>query len=217
VTTRPACRSAAAVLLAWPLLFATPAVAFIEGGSTEPAGSPEPSESGWLVAGSRPQDYRVELEEEGGRQGTLAASLGSRGQDSPPEGFVTLMRWIDARPYQGKRVRLSAWVKAESIEGWAGLWMRVDDDDADRSIAFDNMEDRAVRGTRDWRRYEVVVDVAPEGDRVSYGILLSGKGTAWVDDFQLEVVDRDVPATDQIGPVGRPRNLDFDHPPEAPP
>lgn len=220
MTARPVCRSVAAGLLAWPLVFAAPALASSEGESpqaSEPADSPEPTGSGWLVAGSRPQDYRVELEEGGGRHGTLAASLSSRGPGSPPEGFVTLMRWIDAQPYQGKRVRLSAWVKAESVEGWAGLWMRVDDDDADRSTAFDNMEDRAIQGTREWRRYEVVVDVAPVGDRVSYGLLLSGKGTAWVDDFRIEVVDPDVPATDKIGPVGRPRNLDFDHPPEGSP
>ena len=177
--------------------------------------SVEPKGSGWLVAGSRPQDYDVELEPEGGREGTLAASL--KAIASSHEGFVTLMRWVEAPPYRGRRLRLTAWVKAESVDGWAGLWMRVDDRDRKRSIAFDNMEERPIRGTSDWRRYQVVVDVAPEADRINYGILLGGSGRVWVDDFRLEEVGDEVPITDTLAARSEPRNLDFDHPPEEVP
>jgi hypothetical protein len=42
------------------------------------------------------------------------------------DGFGTLMQDFRAKQYVGKRVRFSAFVKSENVEGWAGLWMRVD-------------------------------------------------------------------------------------------
>lgn len=42
-----------------------------------------------------------------------------------------------------------------------GLWFRVDGTTG-KSLSFDNMQDRAVKGTTEWARYEIVLDV-PEG------------------------------------------------------
>lgn len=183
-----------------------------------PAGTGEPAMpdgSGWLVAGSCPRDYAVELEPEGGREGTLAASL--RTVAETPCGFVTLMRWIPPGEHLGGRVRLSAWVKAEAIEDWAGLWMRVDGQERGRTFAFDNMRDRPIRGTSGWRRYEVVLDVSSRAARVNYGVLLFGPGRLWVDEIEIEPVGPEVPVTQATVADGKPVNLDFDHPPEAPP
>jgi hypothetical protein len=68
------------------------------------------------------------------------------------------------------------------------------------------MANRSIVGTRDWRRYEIVLDVPPAAADVAFGAHLSGPGTIWVDDFQLEVVDPSVPVTN----FGAPRNLDFE-------
>ncbi len=64
----------------------------------------------------------------------------------------------------------------EEIEdGWGGLWMRVDG--RDRKItAFDNMQNRSIKGTTDWSTYSVVLDVSEEAVDVSFGTLMSGKG-----------------------------------------
>ena len=205
------------VLLA--LLVCAPLPGLAEPPKPPPPGALEAAEgSGWLVAGSRPQDYAVELEPEGGRDGTLAASLRTRAEGSPPDGFVTLMRWVPPQDYRGKRLRLSAWIKAEGVEEWSGLWMRIDGPEPEGVLGFDNMRRRPIRGTRDWRRYEVVLDVATEATRVNYGILLHGAGRVWVDDFRLETVGPEVEVTDPTWVTFRgPVNLDFDHPPEPPP
>ena len=166
--------------------------------------------SGWLLGGSSPDDYRIELEPTGGRHGTNAASI--RSITAPTRGFASLMRWIDPSAYRGKRLRLSAWVKADSVAGWAGLWMRVDRPGGRRAFAFDNMQKRPIRGTSDWRRYEVVLDVAERADRIFYGALLDGTGRIEIDDFMLEPVGPEVPVTDLLTAVPAPRNLDFDHP-----
>jgi hypothetical protein len=58
------------------------------------------------------------------------------------------------------------------------------------------MQDRAIEGTIDWKKYEIVLDV-PEGSvDIAFGILLDGKGQAWVDDLQFDVVGKDVQTMD---------------------
>lgn len=201
-------RAASPVVLCVALLAAPAATA-------EPVAPAPPEGSGWIVAGSCPRDYAVQLEPEGGRAGTLAASL--RTVANPPCGFVTLMRWIPPGEHLGGRVRLSAWVKAEGVGDWAGLWMRVDSQERGRILAFDNMRDRPIRGTTGWRRYEVVLDVSSRAARVNYGVLLFGPGEVWVDEFEIEAVGPEVPVTHTMRPGAEPENLDFDHPPESPP
>jgi hypothetical protein len=113
------------------------------------------------------------------------------------EGFCGYGQSIDTDEYRGKRVRLNGWLRTQNVRrGWAGLWLRVDGPDG-LELAFDNMQSsgRALRGTRDWKKYEVVLDVPAEAVAVVYGALLSGDGTAWVDDLSLETVDEKVPVT----------------------
>jgi hypothetical protein len=98
--------------------------------------------------------------------------------------------------------------------------MRIDDLDTEgrpKVLAFDNMRGRSVRGTEDWRKVRVVLDVPEEADRIYYGFLLSGKGAVRADQFELEEVDPDeVSATAGPRRPPGPRNLDFDHPPDEP-
>jgi hypothetical protein len=72
--------------------------------------------------------------------------------------FGTIMQWFNATKYLGKRIRFSAMVKTSGVEHWAGLWLRVDNEDG-RSTNFDNMENRSIIGTNNWKRYEIVLDV----------------------------------------------------------
>jgi hypothetical protein len=89
-------------------------------------------------------------------------------------GFGTLMQSIAAEQYLGKKARLSGLVKSEEVQGWAGLWMRVDKGTA--AVAFDNMQDRTIKGATAWQRYEVVLQVPQDAKGISFGILLSGAG-----------------------------------------
>ena len=54
--------------------------------------------------------------------------------------------------------------------------------------AFDDMQDRPIRGTSDWTQYDVVLDVAPDAADVAFGLLLDGPGQVWIDDAKFEVV-----------------------------
>jgi hypothetical protein len=104
------------------------------------------------------------------------------------------MQTFSAEQYLGKRVRMTGFVEAESVEGWAGLWMRVDGTER-ASISFDNMQQRPIKGTLPWQRYEIVLDVPAESSSISFGILLSGKGKVYLDDMRFEEAARSVKTT----------------------
>ena len=122
-------------------------------------------------------------------------------------GFVTVMQQIDADAYRGKRVRLSAQVRGEAVKNWAGLWMRVDGDKGS-VLAFDNMQNRPLKGSFEWQRASVVLDVASDAKLVAFGLLQDGDGATFAGSLNIEIVDADVPTTDVIHKMPRaPANL----------
>ncbi len=165
---------------------------------------------GWLAAGSRPQDYKMTVDRTVAHSGKASALLKSA--VSEPGGFGTLMQTFKADTYRGKRVRMSGYVRSEDVKNSAGLWMRVDGS-RDEPLAFDNMQDRPIKGTTDWKKYEIVLDVPDSAQNIAFGLLLSGAGRTWVDDLSFEVVGKDVPTTGPkmgAGVQPAPANLDFE-------
>lgn len=149
--------------------------------------------SGWSLAGNNPASYRTGLDRTAMPGGAPSAYLAST--QPRVAGFGTLMQSINAQNYLGKRVRLRGWAKSQDAADWAGLWMRVD---KGKTMAkFDNMQDRAIKGTRAWGRYDVVLDVPSDATAISFGILLAGTGEVWLNDVTLEVVDNDTQTTGQ--------------------
>lgn len=128
--------------------------------------------------------------------------------DEAVEGFVGIMQNFAADNYLGKRLRFSALVKSEGIErGWGGLWMRVDDHGR-HSAAFDNMQDRPIKGTTNWARHSVVLDVSEDASGIFFGTLMIGKGQLWIKDLKLEPVGRETPTTGRQKPL-EPGNLEL--------
>lgn len=163
---------------------------------------------GWRIAGSRPNDYIAGTSSDAGRHGKASAFLASR--EAGSDGFGTLMQTFSAEQFLGKRVRMTGFVRAESVEGRAGLWMRVDGTER-ASLSFDNMQERPIRGTLPWQRYEIVLDVPPESASISFGVLLGGKGKVYVDDFAFEEVARSVETTGIVKRLpATPVNLAFE-------
>jgi len=48
---------------------------------------------------------------------------------------------------------------------------------------------KIVHGTQGWAPFEQVIDIPTTTTMISFGISSQGKGTVWVDGFQIEVVD----------------------------
>jgi tetratricopeptide (TPR) repeat protein len=140
-------------------------------------------------------------------------SVGQRG----PEGFGTLTQCFAADRFRGTVVRYSGFLKTADVQGWAGLWMRVDGD-ASRSLRFDNMatpRDRSIAGTTGWTQCEIVLDIPAEATDVCLGFLLTGTGTVWADDLDFEILDGVLADEVLAGirlhwPRQEPANLDFE-------
>jgi hypothetical protein len=104
--------------------------------------SADDAPQGWRHTGSRPQDYEMGIDTTVKHGGKASAHIKFIG--SSTGGFGNLMQTFRADDYRGKRVRMSAWLKTADANT-ANLWMRVDG--AKVGFGFDNMHNRAVKGT----------------------------------------------------------------------
>lgn len=149
--------------------------------------------AGW---GGASPGYEVVPDHETVHGGATSVRLGAIDDQRTEDTFVPLIQRFTADRWRGKRIRLRGWLRTRDVDsGWAGLWMRIDGP-IGPPLAFDNMEDRGPRGTTPWTRYDVVLDVPEGGSMIFFGAVLSGGGTAWVDDLSIEEVDDTVPSTE---------------------
>ena len=170
----------------------------------------EETPKGWFPAGSHPKDYQMSVDRAVAHSGQASALL--KCVVSKPGGFGTLMQTFKADAYRGKRVRMSGYARSQEVKNWGGLWMRVDGPRSE-PLAFDNMQDRPIKGTSDWKKYEIVLDVPESAQDIAFGLLLTGAGQVWIDDLSFEVVAKDVPTTGPrmgSGVPQAPANLDFE-------
>ena len=167
---------------------------------------------GWIKAGNKPQSYEVGLDSSTFKSGDKSCYMKST--ERKIDGFGTVMQSILPDDYRGERVRLSGYLKTKDAKGWVGLWMRVDGEERNKSLAFDNMQSRPLKGTTEWTKCDVVLEVDKSATNVSFGFLMNGVGKVWADGLVLEIVDRTVSTTDMmskgLGKKRKAQNLDFD-------
>ena len=169
---------------------------------------------GWYVAGSVRTAYVAGVDPDITVRGSPSGYLKST--ERKVDGFGTLMQDIAPDNFAGGRIRVSCHLKTLNVNAWAGLWVRVDRGRDVSPIAFDNMEDRGIKGTTDWTECVVVLDVGERASNIAFGVLLSGTGTVWINRMRFESVDSSVPVTSPPAYREAPRNLDFAEPPIAP-
>lgn len=91
--------------------------------------------------------------------------------------------------YSGKKITLTGYIKTDSVsDGYAGLWMRIDP-----SIGFDNMNKSGIKGTTNWTKYEITLEMNPQKtEQIVIGGLLVGKGKMWLDDLQVSIDGKNI-------------------------
>ena len=165
---------------------------------------------GWFAAGSKPTEYEMGIDKSIYQSGKSSAYIKSK----EPKGndFGTIMQYISSEKYIGKRLRLSGFIKSTGVEGWSGMWMRIDGEKGP-SLGFDNMQSRAIKGTTDWKKYEIVLDVPSGSIGIAYGVLLHGKGKVWFDNMKIDEVDNSIAVTNMTKETSYPKepvNLDLE-------
>ena len=153
------------------------------------------------------------IDKSAGQNGKNAATIKSI--DKTIDGFGTLMQQCNPNKYLGKRIKMSGFVKTENVTGWAGLWLRVDQTVLRQPLSFDNMGDRPIKGTTDWTKYEITLDVPNNASLIAYGALIDGTGQIWFDNITFEIISDFAPSTGSTNlkkspTVDEPTNLDFE-------
>jgi C-terminal processing protease CtpA/Prc len=130
-------------------------------------------------------DYKLSLDSTVVKNGKYAASIEYLGEK--PE----FRAWSFTIPdnYPGKKITLSGYIKTENVTGgFAGIWMRIDP-----SIAFDNMSKKGLKGTTDWTKYEITLDMDPENTKqIVFGGVMAGKGKMWIDQFTVTIDGKNI-------------------------
>ena len=154
---------------------------------------------GWFLSGSHPFNYKMSVDYKVFHSGKGSGLLQSVTVTDTNE-FATMMQQFKADQYLGKRLKLSGFLKTKDVDGFSSMWMRVDDKLHD-VLQFDNMMDRPIKQTTDWNYYSIILDIPENSAVISFGVILSGRGSVWVDDLKFEEVDENTPTT----------NVEFDH------
>jgi hypothetical protein len=113
--------------------------------------------------------------------------------------------------YEGHNIELRAYMKLQKVEnGQIGLMLRIDG--VNGVLKFDNMLQKNIRGTSDWKLYSVKLALPKNAKTIYIGALLSGTGKLWVDDFQVLIDGKDI---NKLKPVtlqqyGADKNIESD-------
>jgi len=156
---------------------------------------------GWNNGGSK--NYKALIDSNIAKQGKNSATIEYNG-DQPHFGS-----WLYTIPaeYKGEKVKLRGFIKTENVsEGYAGLWLRVDP-----KIAFDNMQDRGIKGTSDWKEYEIELELkSTKATNIVFGGLLVGKGKMWIDNLEITIDGKPLSRVPAKGLLPADKDNEFD-------
>jgi uncharacterized protein (TIGR02246 family) len=122
----------------------------------------------------------------------------------PTTSFGVATATFPVKDAVGKTIRYSGWIKTENVSnGYAGLWWRVDGEQQDQVLSFDNSSARLIAGkpasgngtirgatgSTDWSRYQIELPVPVGARNIDFGLLLTGTGTAWFDSLSVQLND----------------------------
>src|SRR3954453_6550479 len=150
-------------------------------------GTPGEYPTGWHGSPNNSSGFVIATEEGAAKEGGRFVTI--RSADQPGDrGYGVLSQSVPAEGYQNKFVRFRAAIRvnAPGAAGKGQLWFRVDRRNGAPGF-FDNMETRPVFHGG-WAYYEITGEVAPDAERILFGMMFFGRGKASFDDASLTIV-----------------------------
>lgn len=149
----------------------------------------KPPPGWWAPATEVFGGYEVEVSEARPKKGKRCAIVR---RDKPwPWGYGMIAQEIDAAPFRGKRVRVSAAARAEALGKGARARLVVDVRQGPSSmakpVASASTADKSI-ASKDWREVAVEATVAADAERIAIKFVLIGDGRAFLDDVRVEVL-----------------------------
>jgi erythromycin esterase len=100
-----------------------------------------------------------------------------------------LAQSVDAAPYRGLRVRVSAWMRAEARAGDARghLYARVSDPSRPMWDSASTQQNyRSPVRTPEWQQRSIELEIGAQALRLDIGAVLVGDARVWIDDVVIE-------------------------------
>jgi hypothetical protein len=166
---------------------------------------------GWYLTGRSNYGYTGGIDKAETHRGQSVFFLRNERHE---RGTAALGQFVSAKPYAGKRVRYSAWLRCENVLNSAGISIFITDD-RDHVLDVRGLETRTLGGslkaTTGWSQRDIVIDIPDIAHELQFGFYLYGTGEARFSGIALEVVGNDVP-TSAPQAHDTPQNLDFSRP-----
>ena len=164
----------------------------------------------WSASSAQLSDFEIARDTSVAHGGRVSIRVHAADE---PAAFANVSTVLPGPAYAGKRLRLSVFLRAQSLGGiGAQLWARADADGRP-SIAFANSQATPFRGTRDWTRLTISLDVPENAARIYLGALSLSAGTLWIDDARIEADGVDAidvgfeSVTEFLPPANVPRTI----------
>lgn len=98
------------------------------------------------------------------------------------------------------------------------MWLRIDPIKSPSSEYFDNMGNRPIKGTTNWKKYEIILDIPTNSNSLNFGVLIYGTGKVWFDNLSFEIVEESTEKFNDSLNIGisnkllhKPTNHDFEN------
>jgi carboxyl-terminal processing protease len=125
----------------------------------------------------------------GGEYSVRLEKVRREGASGEAASFAGIAQSVDAKPWRGKTIVVSAYLKSEGVKGAVnGVWARTDREGRN-ALAFASSYARPLVGSNDWTPRRAILDVAPDADRIVFGAVIGSPGTLWADDFAIHALD----------------------------
>ncbi len=141
--------------------------------------------TGWTATTS--QNYEAGIDRTAAHSGVGSLYLKSQAGDAA--GYAARQR-IRADAYRGKKIKISAWLRAAPGGDGGALWLRIDMKNGD--YILDGMLESAPA---DWKEVSIVASIPADAAGLTFGLRMRGKGQVWMDDVTIEPAPPAVPTT----------------------
>ncbi len=138
----------------------------------------------WHLMSPNSKQYEVLVDNHTGHTGNSSIFISSVDTSSNPT-FAGIGYNIPAK-YAGKEITVKAWMKSEDMKGSLALMLAIYDVDGN-TLQFENLQNKKLKGTKDWKQYSVTLPLAAQAQTIHIGPILIGKGKLWIDDVELFV------------------------------
>ncbi len=153
---------------------------------------------GWQASGDAEDKYEMGLWKIFGHDSSRSCGvIRAVKKVYEPGEHGSLIQKISSQRYLGKHIKMTGFMKSRSATK-AGFMLRADTDEDKKPLAFDNMRDRQVKGTTDWKEYSLEIDVPNNSSKITLGAYLTGEGQIWFDDITIEIVGNATIAADYV-------------------